>query len=814
MKVYRLLFMPALFLFSNRRLLLFSLLFGVVPFLYAQTEISGRVVDSLTQEPLSFANILYDIELKRGVTSDIQGNFWIRTDAEVSRLRISYLGYKTRIVEPVPPGEFVISLSPASLQLEEVVIYGDKNPTEKLIRKVIENKKINNPERLPSFTYRSYNKINYDLFVFGEMPDDSSRIRLEKMADKTGLLIMESVTERRFIFPDKDEEVVTATKVSGFKNPLFASLATDVQPFSFYQEIIPILDRSFVNPIAEGSLSRYEYIIQDTLYEGEDTVYIVAFSPQKGKNFDALTGVLYINTHKFALQNVIARPAEPGLMDVVIEQMYSRMEGEYWFPVQLNFELIIRNYPQKNVGMKARGQGFLHDIKINPELDKKSFGLDNVRMDKNAGKKDSTFWGIQRIDSLTAREIRTYAFMDSVGEKVNFDGIMNQVEKLSRGRLGWKFLEVDVNKLFVFNEFEGNRPGLGLYTGKSLSPWFSLGGYFGYGFRDKAWKYGGNLTLFLYRKRDVELSAAAWHDVIEPGQSLLNLQGGLTQPRSFMATRMDLTDGKQAELSFRGFRYSKITLGGTLYSRSPGYNYTFVRNDGTEWGGTYYSSEMLLRFRYAWREKIVETFGQRLSLTSKYPVVSAVVVKGWENIAGGELPYLKAETEISHTFETKRFGNTQIQLRAGMTRGEVPAPFLFHGSGSKSRSVWIYVENYFQTMNLYEFLSDRYAELFIRQDFGTLLFQTPQFKPQISLVQGIGYGWLPNPERHQGFEFKTMEKGYYESGLLINQIIRLNYVNIAYMGLGGGIFYRYGVYQLPDVKQNLAFKVSVSFSTR
>ena len=58
-----------------------------------------------------------------------------------------------------------------------------------------------------------------------------------------------------------------------------------------------------------------------------------------------------------------------------------------------------------------------------------------------------------------------------------------------------------------------------------------------------------------------------------------------------------------------------------------------------------------------------------------------------------------------------------------------------------------------------------------------------------------------------------MEKGLFESGIMIDQILRINYVNIAYLGIGGGIFYRYGPNRLPTQKENLAFKVSINFST-
>jgi hypothetical protein len=94
---------------------------------------------------------------------------------------------------------------------------------------------------------------------------------------------MESVTKRKFIRPDNSEEIILGTKVSGFKDASFAPLATDVQPFSFYEDIIPILDIDYLNPIANGSLSKYEFYIRDTLLVGRDTTFILSYKPQPGK---------------------------------------------------------------------------------------------------------------------------------------------------------------------------------------------------------------------------------------------------------------------------------------------------------------------------------------------------------------------------------------------------------------------------------------------------------------------------------------------------------------------------------------------------
>jgi hypothetical protein len=57
-----------------------------------------------------------------------------------------------------------------------------------------------------------------------------------------------------------------------------------------------------------------------------------------------------------------------------------------------------------------------------------------------------------------------------------------------------------------------------------------------------------------------------------------------------------------------------------------------------------------------------------------------------------------------------------------------------------------------------------------------------------------------------------MSKGYYESGLIINDIIRLNIKNLAYFGIGAGTFYNYGYYSSNDQKDNFKFNITGSIS--
>lgn len=66
---------------------------------YAQhaTSVAGMVVDSITGEPLPFVTIIFEGSTIGGVT-DLDGNFQLKNDRGLTRLKISYVGYDPKTV--------------------------------------------------------------------------------------------------------------------------------------------------------------------------------------------------------------------------------------------------------------------------------------------------------------------------------------------------------------------------------------------------------------------------------------------------------------------------------------------------------------------------------------------------------------------------------------------------------------------------------------------------------------------------------------------------------------------------------------------
>ena len=95
------------------------------------------------------------------------------------------------------------------------------------------------------------------------------------------------------------------------------------------------------------------------------------FIREKGKNFDALKGLLYINTDGYALQNVIAEPvASDEMITMKIQQQYQKI-NDSWFPVQLNSDLIIDMYQGGEIKMLGVNRTYIKNVEINPVISNK-----------------------------------------------------------------------------------------------------------------------------------------------------------------------------------------------------------------------------------------------------------------------------------------------------------------------------------------------------------------------------------------------------------------------------------------------------------
>jgi len=783
--------------------------------LHAQTTIKGRVQDADTKEPLAFATLVVN-DNKNSFRTDIDGRFTINYPDKINQLSVSYVCYESQIIIPNQSEKNqLILLKKKTIQLNEVNIYPGENPAFRIIRNVLKNKDLNNPEKQKPFSYTAYNKFivsaNTDSLPIKKTETiDSSLIKINTFFQKQYLFIMESVTERKFYPPSTNNEKVIAAKVSGLNNPFATLLMTQIQSFSFYKEMITISDKNYLNPISNGSLNSYSFLLEDTLYQGNDSIFLISFKPKKHTNFDGLKGLLYINTNKWAVQSVIAEPAsEQTGAAVKIQQNYSFINNRQWFPTQLNTTIYFKEAALNKLGIYGESRSYLKNIVLNDTILKRNFSRDEVEIETNASNKDALFWNSYRIDSLTIKDIRTYQIIDSIGKAAHFDRKINTFLALTNNTIPFHFIDFPIDRIINFNEYEGFRLGLGIQTNDKLCKHFNFGGYVAYGFKDKGMKYSSNFVWHINLKHEMDLKLKYSNDVAESAGFSFDEQNKITNNdyRSVLVQQMDLVEKSEAILSWRMLRYFKtfISFNDQHKTVTNNYQYATQGSNISLLMSDFYFTEEAVGFKFIYKEKFTKYNNVRISMGSKFPVLWFQYTHGFNDVFNGQYYYNKYDVKLKKVFTIKKLGTTTIVASTGFIDSAIPYSNLYNGNGSY-RQIAIYSSNSFATMRMNEFLSNQYAALYFTHSFKNLLFKIKTFAPEIVIASNLVYGSLNNESQHKNSSIKTLEKGYFESGLLLN-----NLLNTAYYGIGVGVFYRYGAYALEKPINNFSFRYSITF---
>ncbi len=787
---------------------------------YSQAFVyKGVVKDKNKKQLLAFVNIVSDNG--RGATTNIDGKFEITLNEKTKYLHLSYIGYEPLTIE-VSKSDVVhyIFMQPKTFNLEEVEVFPGINPAHRIIDSVLANRDKNDPKKIKKFSYVSYDKMNITIAADSLMAKDSSLLdtserKLQSLLKKQDIFLLETVTERKYMAPDLNQETVLATRVSGFKDPVVAFMISQLQSTSFYEPQINILNKSYVNPVSRGSNNKYFFLIEDTTYSKQgDTVFMISFRPKINSLFDGMKGFLYINQNKWAIQNVKAQPPDDSSGIVVkIQQAYKLIDNQ-WFPFQLNTDITFNNMLIANgdssYPLIGKGRSYIRDVDLNPKIKRSQFGYHEVEIEEGATNKKGEFWREYRVDSLTAREKETYRVIDSIGKEANFDKLATTVQTLLIGKIPLWVFDFDLDKIIHYNDFEGLYLGMGLHTNERVSKKLILGGFWGYGFKDKSAKYGLDLKLKLHKRSESELNIDIYNTVKASGEVEFfddKFQSWNTDYfYKFFISRMNKTRGGNINYSFRlrPLRDFKWNVGYTYNNKLAFEDYSFTSSKFQTPITEFNFSEVNIGFRFSFREKVIETTKGQISFGSKYPVIWFNYSAGLLGL-GGDFSYNRLDFKVQKTHKINYLGEFTWRLATGFISGEIPASNLYNSRGT-FHPLTIYAPFSFSTMRVNEFLSDRYVNIFLTHDFGELLFKFGSFKPQLMLITNIAFGSLDNKANHKNYDFKTLEKGYYESGFLVRKLL-----NLQVYDLGLGIMYRYGPYSFDDNYKNFAYKISLFY---
>lgn len=800
--------------------LIFIFYFILIPVLYPQ--ITGFIYDKKTKLPIPFATVSYEVNsCSKGTVADMQGKFTI-DDNRAASITASCMGYDSQTISLTDINSYpvTIELEEKSFSLNELIVTPENNPALRIIRNVIANKKNNNFEEYQKYSYRSYFKVIQDLKLPATAsPADSLKL-VDILSRQTVMLISETVTDHHKSGKHEENKIV-ATRTSGFETSIFGEASYNLfhKAISFYNNSVSIfsdagsMDKvlsSYLSPLCSSCLSSYNYQLESEYVADNDTVFEIRYFPKKNKNFNALTGTLFVHSGDFAIVNIIASPSDKGMIDFRFKQTYERVGGK-WFPAELEEEIaftkmridsLLNAYPALFITSRV------DNISYNIQDDKSQNRLEKVYLDEISIKKSDSILNATRPAELTVREKQSYVKIDSISKVYKMEPIVIALAtKADEGKIAFRKIDVGITNALTFNRYEKTRLGIGLYANENLIRNFTFGGYGGYGFKDKQWKYGAELS-FINNKKNFIAKYFFDNTLKEAGRALSTRNDSYNSYlRAWMGSRYDHIIRHSLDLQYHIVSSLKIGVSFNLNEYTPMYDYLYK---GME-TGKYRADDITLSVRYAPGEKYGQLAGRRMLIQRGNPVIGLTYTKGISFINSGSVDYNKIELAADVNLFHSKVGQSFLTLKGGYIDRSAPYGLMFTGEGSRNRDVSLLIRNSFQTMKPYEFLSDKYVHLFYRHNFGSLLLKTKYFSPELMIAYNAGWGSLDNPGDYT-LDFKIQDKFYLEGGLIIDKILKLNYLNVFYLNLGAGVFVRHGHYQLDKTIDNMAFKVSFSLS--
>ncbi|OJX39394.1 MAG: hypothetical protein BGO87_05315 [Flavobacteriia bacterium 40-80] len=783
---------------------------------------------------------------------DINGYISISPESRFVTLK-SFGYYDTTVNVLSLKDSAVIFMRAENALLDEIKIKPGVNPALRIIDNVIANRKKNHPKSDMAYKADTYSKFLFSMdslfdnsFATNPFQDsllrrwyniDTTAMNTAKAADtlqkpemdsldkqqgelidqffsKSHLMIMENASIKEFMPPYREKETITAYKISGLNSPYLANFANEIQAFSFYDNTFELLGSSYINPIAFGAPKKYAYILEDTiLTERGDTTFVIRFLPKVNKNFDALYGQLYINTSTWAIEKVIAEPALKGdkIFYIRIIQNYEFIENKKWFPTSLITEFSAPDLKINNKILNGKGFTQVKSIVLNPQLKKRDFNNIIIETEEDAGTVKEDKWKEERTVALTEKEKNTYQTIDSVAKATNLNERIQALEYLLKGKVPIGYINLDLTKIIDYNMYEGYRLGAGIETSRKFSKIVTIGGYFAYGTSDKGWKYGGFTDFLLNKKNNVHLKVAYHDDVLDRGMVDFETKPRELSLRSYYNNFYIRNKEKQrsAKLSIYGKLWSNFQMGAIAdYQRlwfTESYQYItddnklLQKTDLLEVG-----TEMIWTPGAKW--SLIE--GQYFKIKEVFPTVKFKLIKNIPSVSDA-FDYWRMRLDISQVHKIYRFGRIEWLLTGSKTIGNAPL-FVQNTPLATGGRFHLTIPNSFETMLPNTFYATEYAALFFRWTTESWATKLKFFQPSLSVHHAMGIGRMSDKGRHaNALTFHTMEKGYYESGLVVNKILCASTI-----GLGVGVFYHYGPYSQPKAADNFTYKLSLVISLK
>lgn len=823
------------------------LLFFISLACQAQSAITGIVKDSKTEQPLPFATIIQ--QNGKSIIADVDGKFILEHAPLHEIFTVTYIGYGERSFK-ITPGRIFYSviLEPKSGEIQELVIDGT-NPANEIIRKAIRGKVINDPQqKLNSFSYKTYERLivtanpdsiagNLDsIYVYEKAARifkkiDSTEYKFKKLLEKRHLYQTEKVSEFLFNKEQGLKENILATRMAGFKQPLYEFIGLKLQSYSVYTNDIDILETKYAGPLASDALKEYQYKILDTVSIDNRNVYMLYFTPKNKKQKKKLNGIVYIDAQNYGVAKTVFRVK--NVLDITSTHFFSyEKENGIWFPDKKTLKIVKGNnkddikilgetikFDAESTGKRKREtepSDLVYVYSESGNFDKKfdipvTIRRAGVAIDitKEAINRPEEYWNNFRPDTLDIRGMTTYTAMDSIVAKENLETFVIKGRRIINGYYPLGPFDIDLQKIIRYNNYEGFRPGLGFITNNKFAETFRLSAYGAYGTKDGIFKYGMGAAVRVGNFSNSWIGVSYVDDITEIASTSFATDKKtfkIYDPRFLNLLTFYNHQTYQAYIETKLLPKTESRWQLERSRIDPKFGYTY-NPSGTPYS-LFYLTMATVSIQWNPFSDYMQTPIGRIESEKRFPKFAFQFAQSMSGILDSNFTFSKLDARAEYEKKYLNGQKTSALIQMGAATGDTPLTHLYSTSpnnldkDSVLGRITFAGKNSFETMYFNEFFSSQYIMGQIKHGLRKFtIFDKVKLSPV--LVTRAVWGNMSRKSDHIGIEFNTLEKGYFESGIEFNQI---------FSGLGITAFYRYGSYHIETFERNLSLKISFTMN--
>lgn len=772
-------------------IIIFAPLFASAQAIVPITVVKGVITDAETGEPLPFVNILAEGTIPLGTTSDFSGQFVLQNADPFSKIKVSFLGYKTqtRNVQAYKNQIINFKLSKETKELKEVTIragrrnYRNKdNPAVRLIQLVIDHKDENRKGSFDAFEVEKYEKVQFALSNISDKFKNRKFLKkfqfIFENIDTTTLqgkeilpvYLTETISDLYYRKdPKAYKELIQGTRKVNFdkyfdNQGISKFIQYLIQEIDIYQNNVTILTNQFVSPISNVAPVFYRYYILDTLMIDTTKCIKLGFFPRNKSDF-LLQGDLYItmDSNYAVRKNDMTVSPDINLnfvKELKISQDFKQAGPGEWM---LNRDEIAIDFGVGENGLGLFGQrsvSYKDYVLEQPKEDKFYKEIVEFVPDSISEKSDA-YWDKSRHLQLTKSEAGVIAMMDTIQKIPAFRRAMNLMILLVAGYRDIGGFEIGpVNTFYNYNPIEGVRVRLGGRTTPDFSKRLNLEVYGAYGFLDDRWKYYAGATYALkknykYNEWPLKTFKASYQDDTKiPGQELQFVQED--------NVLLSFKRGENTKLLYNkiiNFEYLNelrnhfsYTLGYKRWEQSAAGSLNFIplsrEFEPDNQMPSLTTSEVIVNLRYAPNEQFYQGKTYRIPMFNRFPILSLRVAAGFKGFAGGEQDYQNVSFSLMKRFYPSPIGYTDMFIEFTEVFGTVPYPLL---AIARANQTYSYQLQAYNLMNFLEFVSDRYVAFNIDHYFNGFIFNKLPLLKKLKLREVVTikvlYGGLSDKNR-------------------------------------------------------------------